>query len=129
MHRRFACWLYFKLLHWYPSRFARYLEWIGWSIPRKVGLTCVGPGWADLVNACYDITDEHHIVVTQIKEKFGGLRFYVGSAPIEVFGQIDTIIEKSYHICEDCGAAGKLRQGGWTRTLCDACAENYYQGE
>jgi hypothetical protein len=25
----------------------------------------------------------------------------------------------SYTICEECGAPGKLRGGGWMRTLCD----------
>jgi hypothetical protein len=26
--------------------------------------------------------------------------------------------------CEDCGIPGKVRGGGWIRTLCDTCAES-----
>jgi len=119
--RRFARWLYFKLLRWYPRWPTRYIEWVGWSIPRGAGLECVGRGWAGLVGRCYDVTDRHHVVVTQVKEKFGGLRFYVGSAMPGVFDQIDEITKESYKICERCGEPGVPRKGGWILTLCDAC--------
>ena len=35
------------------------------------------------------------------------------------------IENKSTHICEECGKYGKLRQGNWWHTLCDACSDKY----
>ena len=115
-------------------------------------------GWYDLIyELCEEImkayTDEGRpmdMVVDQIKEKYGTLRFYyhfggqsetiqsldvmgVGgirmmskSAPFE--DKIASIVakyeEKSAHICEDCGSPGVLRPDlGWVLTLCDACYE------
>jgi hypothetical protein len=31
----------------------------------------------------------------------------------------------SYRICEECGDRGKMRGGGWVRTLCDKHAAKY----
>ncbi len=61
--------------------------------------------------------------VIQVKEKFGGLRFYPNSAPKSVWNLIDIAEEKSYEICEECGKKGTLRKGGWWATLCDKHAK------
>ena len=56
----------------------------------------------------------------QIKEKFGGLRFYINSASEEVHNRISEAEKLSYKVCEQCGEEGELRQDiGWWRTLCD----------
>ena len=62
--------------------------------------------------------------VEQVKEKFGGLRFYIGGTSIEIsdtiHGAIALAERLSYLICEDCGNKGHLRDDlGWYRTLCD----------
>ncbi len=55
---------------------------------------------------------------TQVKEKFGGLRFYHQGTPSTL--RIARAVEQmSYGVCETCGAPGRLRKGGWARTLCD----------
>ena len=55
-----------------------------------------------------------------IKEKFGGLRFYINSASEEVYNRISEAEKLSYKVCEQCGEEGELRQDiGWWRTLCD----------
>lgn len=83
----------------------------------------VGPGWAPLLREL--ITDLFSMgwdgVVLQVKEKFGGLRFYIGSSSVEVFDRIQRAENDSFRICEDCGAEGRPRNTGWIRTLCDAC--------
>lgn len=61
--------------------------------------------------------------IHQIKEKFGGLRFYVGEASIQMHDLIDVYEELSFTICERCGAPGKVRSTGWIKTLCDLHAE------
>lgn len=58
---------------------------------------------------------------SQIKEKYGGLRFYLMSGTEEMHKATEEAEERSLTICEDCGADGKLRPGGWYRTLCDKC--------
>ena len=58
--------------------------------------------------------------VTQVKEKFGGLRFYVNSCTTEMLDRILEAEKESYSICEDCGEPGELRKDlGWYFTLCD----------
>jgi len=88
-------------------------------ITRENAKRMVGPGWASLIDEIYDILPED-VCVTQVKEKFGGLRFYVGSASSEIFDFIDKIEAKSLTICEQCGEPGEARRGGWIKTLCDA---------
>ena len=59
------------------------------------------------------------VVATQVKEKFGGLRFYYngGDDVIDGFGMMAEFM--STRTCETCGAPGKLRGGGWMYTACD----------
>ena len=59
-------------------------------------------------------------VVFQVKEKFGGLRFYVDGATKEQYDYIHFAENFSYRICEDCGTTNNVRTytWGWHRTLC-----------
>lgn len=58
--------------------------------------------------------------VTQVKEKFGGLRFYVNNESDEMFKRIQKAVNDSCITCEVTGNPGKLRTDlGWIRTLCD----------
>lgn len=92
----------------------------------------IGDGWLDLVNELCEELDKlikekypqfkSCFEVTQVKEKFGGLRFYVSSASEEMYDLISRYEEKSYSICEICGSKNaKIRDGGWVVTLCDTC--------
>ena len=58
-------------------------------------------------------------VAVQVKEKFGGLRFYVQAATKEHYNYISFAESMSYRTCESCGAEGKTYTDGWHRTLCD----------
>ena len=58
--------------------------------------------------------------VTQVKEKFGGLRFYINSGESEIHQSILQAETESYNICEICGEHGKPRTNGWYQTLCDS---------
>lgn len=57
----------------------------------------------------------------QVKEKFGGLRFYLSGTTKEMLDATQEAQRCSYEICEKCGAAGCLREGNWLRVLCDSC--------
>lgn len=65
--------------------------------------------------------DEAVVVVGQIKEKFGGLRFYLdkGHGLDGVEEAIERSTKLSYETCEFCGESGELRHLRWARTLCD----------
>jgi hypothetical protein len=80
---------------------------------------CVGKGWVELVDACFDACLATGTRIDQVKEKFGGLRFYVGSCPGWVQHIIATAEVASYETCEVCGKPGESRPGGWITTLCD----------
>ena len=61
-------------------------------------------------------------VAAQVKEKFGGLRFYVNAATDDHYNYISFAENMSYHTCEECGAPGTLYTDGWHSTLCDSHA-------
>ena len=59
------------------------------------------------------------VVVEQVKEKFGTLRFYYQGGDEFVHGAVWLAESLSGHLCEECGAPGKRTGGGWVRTLCE----------
>lgn len=66
------------------------------------------------------IPDEiHQVVVDQVKEKFGTLRFYYHGGDDVIDGMVRMAESMSSVTCETCGKPGKTRSGGWIRTLCD----------
>ena len=70
-------------------------------------------------------TNQQAPCAAQVKEKFGGLRFYMDGATVEMDAVIGEAERECYKTCETCGAPGKMRTVGWSRTLCDVCnAEN-----
>jgi hypothetical protein len=56
---------------------------------------------------------------SQVKEKYGTLRFYMSGGTDKIYEFIDEAERKSAQTCEVCGAHGDLRVGGWLKTLCD----------
>jgi len=100
----------------------------------KYGGFAVGKGWYPILEAlCANIQShidwqnknhEKHpvveqVIVEQIKEKFGGLRFYYQGGDDNVHGMVRMAESCAANCCEECGAPGKRRNGGWIRTLCD----------
>jgi hypothetical protein len=63
------------------------------------------------------------VVAIQVKEKFGGLRFYYSGGDDYIRGVVDMAEEMSYSTCETCGSPGELRKNGWYQTLCDIHGE------
>lgn len=65
------------------------------------------------------------IRVVQIKEKFGGLRFYYDGGDDQISGMVTMAEVWAGRTCETCGNLGKQRSGGWIRTLCDQHEAEY----
>jgi hypothetical protein len=88
----------------------------------------VGRGWRLLIRGVHanlsDLDPEYRI--GQIKEKFGGLRYYVDAFTGDT-DEADRIVraaeELSFKICEECGGPGETKavNGFWLRTLCPLC--------
>ena len=85
----------------------------------------IGVGWhplvAKLIENLFEAGWDGYL--HQVKEKFGGLRFYTGDVNKEQNDLIKQAEKDSWITCEVCGEPGKLRGGGWLRTLCDKHAE------
>lgn len=57
--------------------------------------------------------------LAQAKEKFGGLRFYIGKASLEVRAAIDRAEARSYKTCDRCGQPGKQRVQEGSAVRCE----------
>lgn len=70
-------------------------------------------------------------IASQIKEKFGGLRFYVNGANDEQWAKIHFAESLSHRICEECGTMkdAMTYQMGWHRTLCPTHADEQYDDD
>jgi hypothetical protein len=96
------------------------------------GLEC-GDGWYDLLDTLcgliqWDIDNNGHpqIEATQVKEKFGTLRFYTNGTNERQEGYINFAEYLSGSICEGCGSNSKVTQTkGWIVTLCPKCMKKY----
>jgi hypothetical protein len=112
-----------KLVEKYPNLYKEY----GGSIHETCmgwGMTC-GDGWFDLIDKLSEKLEPMGIVAAQVKEKFGGLRFYINPSDSDTIIKAQKLIQeaesKSFKICERCGKPGKTGGRGWIRTLCDEC--------
>jgi hypothetical protein len=87
------------------------------------GIQC-GKGWEKIYQPLIDRCTKDGLRILQIKEKFGGLRFYVQAPhdhPIhELIGKAE---KESLKTCESCGEPGTLRGDGWIYVQCDECAK------
>ena len=69
--------------------------------------------------------DQELPYILQIKEKFGGLRFYISSGTDQMIKLIDKAEEDSFDICENCGSTDNVKTEGkgWIKTLCNGCTK------
>jgi len=80
-----------------------------------------GDGWFDLIyGLCSKIKEIYPgVKVVQVKEKFGGLRFYIEKAPAVIYDFIDDAEKESEGICEICGKSGQIcSHNNWLGVRC-----------
>ena len=106
------------------------------------GFECLD-GWYDLIdNLCKEILEHCYNAriplpsVNQVKEKFGGLRFYIDTvidyeednATIKKYDALYAIIDKyeakSFNVCEECGKPGSFIHNGRAYTRCSECSKS-----
>lgn len=92
-------------------------------------------GWQKIVeetDAMLDYLDPEYKIL-QVKEKFGGLRYYFDTNKTGVVSKIMHALaneaeRRSTHVCETCGKWGETRDLSWIRTLCDTHYEEATNG-
>ena len=122
-----------KLMTAYPQLFPKDAD----GKPREPDCHVWCPvGWQPMVeelcSKVAQIVDEHNLTfeIGQIKEKFGGLRFYYsyeGDRVDEISDLIHGAEERSFNVCEVTGEEGDLcikgKGYGWMKTLSPSEAE------
>lgn len=102
------------------------------------GFQC-GDGWYQLLyNLSQKISDhvelnhdefaEYYPEVSQVKSKYGMLRFNVDGADDEIHKMIDKAEKLADITCEDCGKEydGKMKNyGSWVYNMCDECFDKF----
>lgn len=99
-------------------------------------LDCLEEGWRiafgldlcrDLDTALRKLSKENYdsFRITQIKEKYGTLRFYTNFTTDEISDVINKYIKKSMEYCLFCGKPVSCISRGWIYYLCDDCGKRY----
>jgi hypothetical protein len=100
------------------------------------GCDC-GDGWYNIIDTlCYQIQwhIEHNlskdedpelanVEATQVKEKYGGLRFYYYGGNDFISGLVHMAEGISERTCEECAAPGTQNKVGWIHTFCTPCRD------
>jgi len=87
-------------------------------------------GWFDLLEKLVVIlqaeidrlpeAERDQFYAVRVKEKFGGLQFYMNRGNAAMSAAIKRAEELSYKTCEECGAPGECQTiRNWTQTLCE----------
>ena len=104
----------------------------GWNGKRidSFGFFSFGEGWYDLtaqlIKDCLAAGWDGEL--HQSKEKFGGLRFYIGSGNETIWKIIQKAEGDSYETCETCGTKEQIgHTRGWITTLCKPCAATAFE--
>jgi hypothetical protein len=88
-----------------------------------------GDGWFDLIWTLCELLETvvaaaetetgRSFQVLQVKEKFGGLRFYTNYSDDAISALIEAAEIESIHTCEVCGGPGRQRGTDCVETRCD----------
>ena len=124
-----------KLIEEFPALYRKAPPETGHSkFPFQLhGFYCQMPGWYDILHKLSVqlepfFVDDQSLYVHQIKEKFGGLRFYISHFPkerekqIKMLAIIDTAMAESLETCDICGQSGKLTN--LNSYICVRCPEH-----
>lgn len=110
-----------NLVSKYPALFSQQLPF---------GIEC-GDGWYDILDQLMGLISSYiefknkkeiqvePVIIVQIKEKFGTLRFYFDGGDERIYGMVRMAEAMSSITCEECGKPGKLRGTSWFYTSCD----------
>lgn len=125
-----------RIHNWY-----KFISWIDKNIldrilfiPTYTELDSMPEGWRKAfgIKMCDEIKQElkkhkgalRNYRITDIKEKFGGLRWYDFGSPEKVWKEIiPKYTELSYKTCIDCGKPAEYISVGWISPYCNNCKQ------
>ena len=91
----------------------------------------IGEGWFPIIDRLctalqteIDMRGLEQVIAKQVKEKFGGLRFYTDNFHGELQYLVDNAENEADRTCDVCGEPGKIRGTGWLMARCDEHAPN-----
>jgi hypothetical protein len=110
-----------KLFDKYPKIFAQ----------KDLGID-TGDGWYNILDTLCGQIQNHlkhnlrkdqdpaglNVEAVQVKQKFGGLRFYYNGGDEFIQGLTSMAEAISNRTCEECGSPGTQNNAGWVRTRC-----------
>jgi len=105
---------WYELIYTLCENIKNHVEFHNENVDRFKGAEDI-PEWAP--------TEYLSVQAVQVKEKYGGLRFYLNNYNEYIRGLISMAESMSYRICEKCGVPGKPNGKGWIITLCTPCRE------
>ena len=109
-----------RLTEKYPAMFSQ-----------PYGGIAVGEGWWPIIESLCANIQGHikwknkdaevvpQVVVMQIKEKFGGLRFYYDGGDEQIRGMVYMAESWASRTCEICGVPATKQTTGWIKNVCD----------
>jgi hypothetical protein len=90
-------------------------------------------GWASIIRRCHDelFLKDPTYRISQIKEKFGSLRYYFTPSDMEKYREMGSVVLKyeieSENTCDICGQEGYIhKDGGYYRARCEEHANDKY---
>lgn len=99
-----------------------------YNLYRNVFWIDCGVGWYSLLNwlskrieniiLSLPEIERPYVYATQVKEKYGTLRFYMSCCDDKIEDLISQAERRSARTCEVCGSKGKLNEGPWFRVRC-----------
>lgn len=116
-----------KLLNDFPVLYRGYTLPLTDSL-MAFGFEC-GDGWYDAIRKLSERITSYNdfrggppIEATQVKEKYGRLRFYVSEYIEDVEAWINEAEEECTKVCERCGSGDNLVwTEGWISRICKGC--------
>lgn len=128
-----------RKLHYYNI-----LKWIDLNIldkiffiPNYTELDAMPEGWRKAfgIQMCKEIKSElkkhkgalKKYRIIQIKEKFGGLRWYDVNSTKEIWNIINKYEDLSFKTCINCGKPAEYISCGWISPYCSNCIDNKFK--
>lgn len=92
---------------------------------------CVGNGWFNIIRELSRkiVVIDPTVQAEQVKEKFGGLRFYTRGGTMETADAVDKAISAAARqadvTCEYCGSMEDVKPtSGWITMMCGKCRKD-----
>lgn len=72
--------------------------------------------------------EQEHPRASQVKEKFGGMRYYLTHGTDRMHELVSEAEALTETTCENCGAPGECNDSGWITCRCESCREAERKG-